>query len=83
MITVEIESKRTVLENTKKARLDKVNLELVPIKAQIQQLESRANQITLEAVQDLGRIDGQLEMLAEMANELKPVPAAVLADQAA
>lgn len=75
MNIVEIEAKKSVLQSTKQAAMDKANITLAPIRMQIGQLESQAHAVTLRAVEQIANIDGQLAVLDDLARELTPPPA--------
>ena len=69
---VEIESKKLILENTRKAKVDAANLALAPLQAQSANIEKQMNAIVLKATDEIGNINGQLSLLEELRTELLP-----------
>jgi hypothetical protein len=73
MNLVDIEAKKTVLESQKKAVLDRVNLALAPLQAQVNRLEGESNKLVIQATGEIGQLDGRLAQLEELAVDLRAV----------
>jgi hypothetical protein len=73
---LEIEARIQILEDTRQREAEKANAAMLPLQMQI-------GQITQRATESLARIDGQLIVLKEQVDELKPAPQPVATDQPA
>ena len=72
MTIIEIEAKRKMLEDARQAAVDRANLQLAPLQAQINQLEKAANASAMKATEVIAALDGKIAMLDEVRASLYP-----------